>query len=1032
MQGPFLLAFAGLALFILLNLVLQFSNLMVSQGLKLTQLIRLIVLWMPGLLVWAVPMASLFAVFLGLGRMEHDREIMALESIGVSLRRILLPLLVASIGISFVTFAIYNWVAPMSQNAAQRTYREILFSQPVPRISANTFFTGSNNQYYYVRQYNADDGSVNDVTIYDVSGQLFPQAEARLTIVTAKSGTWIDSTWELSNGRMYVFDREGVLTVSSTFEELILPVGQTADRIWAQSKSPSEMAIGELRERLSQARASGLPTSEVIVELHQRFALPLSTMLFVLVAGTVSLMFGSKNRSTGIIIGLLIIGLYQGTHFYLQTLGRQGAMNPVLAAWVPNLLFGLIGFVLYVRVDRLASRDTWNRLKSRLPFLTSVLLVGLAGFSSLGQEVPLHLTCDDLFISNDQTEVIAQGSVQAELEDARLDADSLHLKQDEDGQWHLDATGAVALDFGEFNLQGDRISADVFVAQGSMRTTSLEAFQFSGQSEFENSAGTDNTLYFRGESGRIAFSESGTVDLVEIRKGEVTTCNCCDRPFQSQPYMLHANRLLVYPDRMIVAFGLTGKIAGVSTLWLPVYVQPLEDTLESPLFPAIGNSALRGWFLKWNVPFYFSESVYGSVLFDYFSRFNELGGGLILKYSSSRYHGSVNIYAFPAVVGDSQLRLALDHSVTLSDSWDGTASVDYSLDGEQETFAFSAQTSATLGEWNLSSRASRSWKEEGDIVTQQLPEFSLSRDGLDVGAFTFSPSFRGGWISEWRQGDLTSQGIRLQGSLAVSVQPLRVLGADVTPSFSIGSTLYSTNGENDQRSSLSLSVPLAYSALSVVYDGTYITGESPFDFDQIEAQSHIGWSLTRSGSVNMQIRGGIDLTGAADPLEATFSWGSNPLWETSLTYNLVEAALEEIVIHMNWQTDLYAASWSLPYDVAQDVLAPLSFDLSAEARSSRLTLSGTIEDAQLSTLRGEYAIQGNLGWGATISTSFDRSSYSARLTNTRYGVFKDIGDCLRVGLERGGGEIWIYGSILAFPEAILRYAPESASLQIGD
>jgi len=683
MLGPFVLAFAGLALFILLNLILQFSDLMVNRGIELTQLIRLIVLWTPGLLVWAIPMAALFAVFLGLGRMEHDREIMALESIGVSLRRILLPLLIGSIGISFVTFAVYNWAMPASQNAAQQTYREILFSQPVPRISANTFFTGSNDQYYYVRQYDADDGSVRDVLIYDVSGQLFPQAEARITMVTAKSGTWIDETWELSDGHIYVFDRDGVLTISSTFDEIIIPIGQTADRMWAQSKSPSEMGIGELMGRLAQARTSGLPTSEVTVELHQRFALPLSTILFVLVAGTVSLMFSSKNRSTGIIIGLLIIGLYQGTHFYLQTLGRQGVMSPVLAAWTPNLLFGLIGLILYLRVDRLASRDTWNRLRSRLPFLTSMMLLGLVSFSGLGQEVPLHLTCDDLFISDDYSEVIAQGSVQAELDDAGLQADSLYLKQDENGQWHLDATGDVTLDFGEFNLQGDRISADVSVAEGSMRTTSLEAFGFAGQSEFENSAGTNHTLYFHGESGLIAFSESGELELIEIRKGELTTCNCCDLPFQSQPYTLRANRLLFYPDRMIVAFGLTGRIAGVSTLWLPVYVQPLEETSGSPLFPAIGNSALRGWFLKWNVPFYFSESLYGSVLFDYFSRFNELGGGLILKYSSNRHHGSADIYAFPAVVGDAQLRFSLDHSVTLSENWDGSASIDYSLAGEQ-------------------------------------------------------------------------------------------------------------------------------------------------------------------------------------------------------------------------------------------------------------------------------------------------------------------------------------------------------------
>ncbi|MBE0636651.1 LptF/LptG family permease, partial [Candidatus Bipolaricaulota bacterium] len=129
MLGPFALALAGLVLFIVLNLILRLSELMVDRGIGITQLLRLLILWMPELIAWAIPMAALFAVFLGLGRMDHDREIMALESIGVSLRRILVPVLVASIGLSFLTFAVYNWAMPASKNAAQRTYREIVLTQ---------------------------------------------------------------------------------------------------------------------------------------------------------------------------------------------------------------------------------------------------------------------------------------------------------------------------------------------------------------------------------------------------------------------------------------------------------------------------------------------------------------------------------------------------------------------------------------------------------------------------------------------------------------------------------------------------------------------------------------------------------------------------------------------------------------------------------------------------------------------------------------------------------------------------------------
>jgi len=171
---------------------------------------------------------------------------------------------------------------------------------------------------------------------------------------------------------VYGFNREGVLTYSGEFAEMTIPVEQAANLIWNQSQVPAEMGVGELRERIVRAAESGLPTNELRVELHQRFALPLASVVFILVGGAVSLMFGSRSRATGIIVGLVLIGIWQGALLWSQALGRRGAMNPALAAWVPDLLFLLVGLVLFLRVDHLASRDLWNRIQRKLPFLTTL------------------------------------------------------------------------------------------------------------------------------------------------------------------------------------------------------------------------------------------------------------------------------------------------------------------------------------------------------------------------------------------------------------------------------------------------------------------------------------------------------------------------------------------------------------------------------------------------------------------------------------------------------------------------------------
>ena len=367
--GPFLLALAGLTLFILLNIILAISYLMVDHGIGLGTFLRLILLQVPGVLVLAVPMAALFATFLGLGRLGHDREIMALESIGISLRRVLLPLIVAAAVIGVGDFLLYNWGVPAAQRAYQEAFRGIIFSQSVPRISANQFFRGVQDQFFYVRRYNADEKTMDDVFIYDITGRLFPQAGSRVTILTAEAGVWNDPVLELTGGRAYGFDLDGVLVYSGGFERLTIPMEQNIEDVFARSKTPSEMGIGELLARIETARESGQRTSEYAVELHMKIALPVATIVFVLLGGTIGLIFGTQSRAVGIVISLALVGIFQGLLFLTQTFGQRGAMHAALAAWLPNIAFGAIGAVLFLGVDRLASRNLWNRLRRSLPFL---------------------------------------------------------------------------------------------------------------------------------------------------------------------------------------------------------------------------------------------------------------------------------------------------------------------------------------------------------------------------------------------------------------------------------------------------------------------------------------------------------------------------------------------------------------------------------------------------------------------------------------------------------------------------------------
>ncbi len=1034
MVGPFVLALVGLLLFLLLNIILSLTPLMVDRGVEMTTLLRLVILELPTLFVLAVPMAALFATFLGLGRLMHDREIMAFEAIGISLRRILVPLIVAATAISAVDFVINNWAAPASEREFQRTYLEVVFRQTIPRITPNAIFSGPNNLFFYVRRYDANSRTLHDVLIYDTGGDLFPAvsgSETQVALITAETGAWTERTWELEAGRTYGFDPEGRLVYSGGFEELSIPVDQSVEQILSQSRSPDEMGIGELLARVEQASKSGQRADPYLLEIHHKIALPLSTIVFVLLGGTLSFTFGARGRAVGIIASLLLISVFTGLLWWTQALGQRGAMHPALAAWLPNLLFGGLGLVLFLRVDRLASRDLLKRLRRLIPFLA---LLGLVSIAVCADEIPLDLNADELFISSDRTEIRATGSVAATFEDLSLSADALELHQAPDGLWLFEATGGVRLAIeDEFTLTGDRLSAVIEITETGTLTRSVEAGQFRGESPIENSSGESHTLYFRGELGTITFDEAGEASLIEVYRGEVTTCDCCGLPFRSQPYTLRANRLQLYPDRLLVVYGLTARVVGVSSFWLPIYVQPLEETLESPLFPAIGRSGARGWFLKWNVPFYLNEGLYGSLLFDYYHAFRELGVGLALRYALGRHEGTIDAYYFPAVVGDRIVSLSLNHSFDLGASWRGSGQLGYESRGENESLSFAASAAGRFDDWRFSLSATRSWKEEGNVTTQRLPEISISRYAVDLGVLSLTPRISAGWIREWTGTTLTAEALRLTSGVSATVIPFRTMGFTVSPSSAVTYTRYD-GIETIDRTALTSSIRLVRDGLTIAYTGSIVTSESPFDFDRIEARQHIGWQIARSGGASLRIESGYDLMAmAADPLLATASWNGNPSWSLALTYDVEGAVLDAVVLRGDASIEAIVASWRIPYDPAAARFEPIEIDVivAGTRTGTEFSAEAILEDGMLESLEAAIEIRTESDWGASYSATYEATP-APRIENPRYRLFRDIGDCIQVGIERASDQTWVYASILAFPEAILRYGTESASLQVGE
>ena len=1051
MVGPFLVSLGGLLLFILLNLILSLSDLMVDRGVGIAALMHLLVLKLPSLLVLALPVSGLFATFLGLGRLVHDREVIAFEAAGISLRRILLPIIIAATLVAGADFALYNWAVPSSEHLYQQTLRGIIFRGGVPHVRANTFFKGQEGEFFYVRSYNEKTHVLNEVLVYDVTGKLFPQAKSAVTILTAETGEWKGSSWMLDQGKVYGYDHDGTLTYTGSFSTLEIAAGQVGADFLFGSRTPSEMRIGELRTQIALLRKSGAAVDDLIVECNLKVAMPFATLVFVLFGGAASLIFGWRSRAVGVVISFLLVGLFQGTLLWTQTLGRRGIISPPLGAWLPDIIFGAIGIVLFLQLDRLHRPSLWKHMRRMIPFF--VILIGFVGIvhaeslplpsgrvdatpQTTSETVPLDIRSDSLTISSDHRHVAAQGNVRLTYGKTVLTADTALVDERSDNEWHLQATGNVELKVeDDFTLSGERIDTLLAFADDSLSTQQATASAFNGKSSFVNSNGETHTLVYSGDKGTITYNEDGSLSRIEITDATLTTCDCCGGATRAQPYSIETGRLILYPDQLIVAFNLTVRSFGVRVFWLPVYVQPLKETLDSPLFPAIGNSGLHGWFFKWNIPFYVNKDNYGALLFDYFSRFQEVGLGAVLRYAFAGQKGAINAYYFPAKVGDGKLDLSLTHTATLPNDWKMTGSVAYHEQGATHDLTFSSSTSGPIENWNFALSASRNRTEHDDQVRidERLPELMLSRSAFTWGDLSVTPRVSVGWFSEWEADSLTSSSLRADGSVTLRLNPITLIGFSISPTGSLRLTSYEAGAMTRRREAHTLSVSVSRPGMELSYAYQEINGESPFAFDHLVAKNHISLSLATGSELALRMSGGVDLAhGTLDPMQLRVDWSPGAKITLAGTYDIPASAFTHIDLSGNATYGNLSVDWAIPYDATNDRFESSTLKLHAgSSEVGMISLLGEFDlnKAKLSRLTLETEITYGAGWGISLGGQLDMGTQA--IVNPSFGLFRDLYDCLRVGVERRSGQVWVYTSILAFPEAILRYAPSSTQIEVG-
>jgi len=346
---PFLFSVFAITVIMISNQLYQLTDLILVKQVAVIKVVKLLLYKIPQIMVESFSISILFATLLSLTELVKNNEFTAFRMGGVALHRILAPLLITALLISGATFLINERVVPWTNHRSENIVRRIILQQALPDLQENSFFKGvTDNRYFYIGNIIDETGELEDVMVYEAGEKKDDRKFPR--VITAEAGYFADKVWHLREGMIHKFNQEGEVSYQSAFDDLKINVQKNLDNFYGEQRTTSEMSRQKLKEDIKLFKESGLEVNSLLVDYHLKVAKPLACFIFVLIGAPLSVR-SQKGRMFGIIASILIIFSYYVVMSFCRSLGRNGLIPPLLAAWLPNILFGVVGIYLLIKEE---------------------------------------------------------------------------------------------------------------------------------------------------------------------------------------------------------------------------------------------------------------------------------------------------------------------------------------------------------------------------------------------------------------------------------------------------------------------------------------------------------------------------------------------------------------------------------------------------------------------------------------------------------------------------------------------------------
>jgi len=295
------------------------------------------------------PLSVLLAVLITFGVMQRSNEMTAIKATGISIYRIILPVVAACAVVAVSLFFFDQFYLPYANKRQDALRNEIKGKPPQTYLSPDRkWIFGSDSTIYYYQLFDSDRDQFGRLSVF----QFNPKTFSLTRRIYADRAQWDDGlqNWIFTQGWERSFEGPAIENYRAFDVTSFAQLNEPPAYFKKEVKQSSEMNYEELRRYIRDLQQSGFDVVRLRVQLQKKLAYPAVTLVMAVLAVPFALSAGKRGAITGVATAVVIALVYMGVSSLFEKLGEFSLLPPLLAAWSPDLLFALAGGYLVLRV----------------------------------------------------------------------------------------------------------------------------------------------------------------------------------------------------------------------------------------------------------------------------------------------------------------------------------------------------------------------------------------------------------------------------------------------------------------------------------------------------------------------------------------------------------------------------------------------------------------------------------------------------------------------------------------------------------